>query len=108
MSELERLPARGVFAYAVACLEHRAVELATSIDIALVPVEAFSGGSSLRKRLQRQVRRMLGESLPPVVSSIEQAALVEIEREIAREFPFYFDDARLSLMHERLGSLRLK
>lgn len=102
-----QLPARSVFAYAVACLEHQAVELATAIDVALVPVEAFGGGCSLRKRLQREIRRMLGESLQPVVSPVEHEAIAEVEREIAREFPFYFDEPRLNTMHEALGRLRL-
>ena len=108
MSELERLPARSVFAYAVGCLEHQAAELAVAIDVALVPVEAFAGGNALRKRLQREVRRMLGEWLRQKVSPDEQAAIAEVEREIARDFPFYFDEGRLSELHEALGMLRLK
>lgn len=97
-----------MFEYAVAGVEQRAAELAESIDVALVGVEAFSGGSSLRKRMQQQVRRMLGESVQPAVSSAEQAAIAEVEREIAQEYPFYFDEARLSELHERYGRLRLR
>lgn len=82
--------------------------MAESIDLALVPAEAFTGNSTLRKRLQRDICRMLGETLTPGVSLADHAAIADIEREIAREFPFYFDESRLNQMHERLGSLRLK
>jgi hypothetical protein len=82
--------------------------LARSIDVALVPLEASTGGSSLRKRLERDIRRLSGETLPAAVSAAEQAAIAEIEREIARDFPFYFDEARLNKMHDALGMLRLK
>lgn len=108
MSELGDLPAREVFVYAVACLEHRAAELVESIDVELVGVEAFSGGCSLRKRFAREIRRMTGELFQPAVSSAEQAVIAEVECEIAREYPFYFNDARLSELHERYGRLRLK
>jgi hypothetical protein len=108
LSELARLSARDAFVYAVACLEQHATELAQSIDVALVPAEAMSGGNSLRKRFAREIRRMAGESLQPVVSTAEQAAIAEVEREIAREFPFYFDESRLGELHERYGRLRLK
>lgn len=108
MSELARLSARDVFVYAVACLEQRAAELAESIDVVLVPVEAMTGGNSLRKRFEREIRRMTGESLQPVASAAEEAAIAEVEREIAREFPFYFNEVRLSELHERYGRLRLK
>jgi hypothetical protein len=101
------LPARCVFAYAVACLEHEAAELAAAIDLALVPVEAFSGGCAVRKRLQREIRRLSGQSLAPVVTAVEQAAIAEVEREIAREFPFYLEASRLNEMHDALGMLRL-
>lgn len=106
--ELGRLPTRSVFAYAVACLEQQAVELAASIDVALVPVEAFTGGSALRKRLGRDIRRMLGESMQSVFSSDEQAAIAQVEREIVREFPFYLDEQRLNEVHAALGMMRLK
>lgn len=108
MSELEHLPATRVFAYAAACVEHQAAELAESIDVSMVAVEAFSGGSSLRKCLQRRVRRMMGELSQPAMSAAEQAAIAEVEREIAREFPFYLDERRLNEMHDALGMLRLK
>jgi len=101
------LPARSVFVYAVACLEQQAGELARAIDVALVPVEASTGGSSLRKRFEREIRRMLGDSVLPTVSAAEQAAIAEVEREIARDFPFYFDESRLNKMHDALGMLRL-
>ena len=103
-----RLSARDVFGYAVACLEQQAAELAESIDVALVPVEAMTGGNSLRKRFEREIRRMAGESLRQVVSAAEQAVIAEVEHEIAREYPFYFDEARLRELHERYGRLRLR
>lgn len=108
MSELARLPASRVFAYAVACLEREAAELARSMDVALVPVEASTGGGSLRKRLEREIRRLSGETLPVVVSAAEQAAIAEIEREIQRDFPFYCNEERLNKMHDALGMLRFK
>lgn len=101
------LPAREVFVYAALCPEQRAAALAESVDVALVGVEAFSGGSSLRKRFEQRVRRMTGESVQPVVSTTEQAAIAEVEREIAQEYPFYFDNTRLAELHERYGRLRL-
>jgi hypothetical protein len=101
------LRARSVFAYAVACLEHQAVELAAAVDVALVSVEAFTGGSALRKRLGREIGRMLGESLHSMMSPDEQSAIAEVEREIARDFPFYLDEKRLDEVHEKLGMLRL-
>ena len=107
MSELDRLPAAGVFAYAAACVEQQAAELAQSVDVSLVAVEAFTGGSALRKRLQRQIRRMMGEVSSPMVSAREQAAIAEVEREISRDFPFYFDEARLNELHQALGRLKL-
>lgn len=102
------LPARVVFVYGVACVERRALELADSMDVALVSAEAISGGGTLRKSLRQRVRWMLGESSRPIASAAERAAIAEVEREIAREFPFYFDDARLSELHERYGRLRLQ
>ena len=107
MSELDRLPAACVFAYAAACVERQAIELAQSIDVSLVAVEAFTGGGTLRKRLQRQIRRMTGEISSPAISAREQVAIAEVEREIARDFPFYFDDARLNELHQALGRLKL-
>ncbi|HET6882177.1 MAG TPA: hypothetical protein VFI31_18580 [Pirellulales bacterium] len=104
---MARLPARDAFAYATACLEQGALELTESIDVALISAEALAGGSSLRKRLLGDIRRMLGESLQLAVSLAEHAAIAEVEREIAREFPFYFDESRLSDLHERYGKLRL-
>lgn len=105
---MDCLPARSVFAYAVACLEREAAELARSIDVALVPLEASAGGSSLRKRLERDIRRMSGGTLSVALSSVEQIAIAEVELEIAHDFPFYFDEARLNKMHDALGMLRLK
>lgn len=96
-----------MFAYATACIEQQALELARAIDVSLISVEAFGGGSALGKRLRRQIRRMLGEAELPAISDREQLAIAEVEREIAREFPFYFDEARLNEVHERLGMLRL-
>lgn len=108
MSELASLPAREVFVYVVACIERRALELADSMELALVSAEAISGGGSIRKSLRQRVRWMLGESSRSVLAAAEQAAISEVEREIAGEFPFYFDDARLSELHERYGRLRLR
>ena len=97
-----------MFAYAIACLEREGAELARAIDVALVPLDASAGGSSFRKRLERDIRRLSGEALPVAVSSADQAAIAEVEREIARDFPFYLDEARLNKIHDALGMLRLK
>ncbi|HEX7379658.1 MAG TPA: hypothetical protein VF278_21220 [Pirellulales bacterium] len=105
---MAKLPAREVFVYGVACIERRALELADSMELALVSAEALSGGHSLRKYLRCEIGQMQGESPRPVASAAEQAAIAEVEREIAREYPFYFDDARLSELHERYGRLRLQ
>lgn len=81
--------------------------LAESMDVALVSAEALSGGNSMRKQLRSEIQRMFGESPRAAASAAECAAIAEVEREIAREYPFYFDDARLSELHERFGRLRL-
>ena len=107
LGELDRLPARRVFAYATACIEQQARELAREIDVSLISVEAFGGGSALGKRLRRQLRRMLGDAELPAISDREQSAIAEVEREIVREFPFYFDEARLNEVHQAIGRLRL-
>jgi hypothetical protein len=107
LSDLDRLPARQVFAYGVGCVEQHALELASAIDVSLISVEAYLGGGALRNRMQRRIRRMLGEATQPVLSADEQAAIAEVEREIARDFPFYMDEARLNEVHERLGRLKL-
>ena len=107
MSELDRLPAGAVFAYAAACLEHRALDLAAWVEVAFVAIEALYGGNTLRKRMERHVRDMLAADSPPTVSNTEQAAVAAIEREISQAFPFYLDDERLNAMHQRFGAMRL-
>lgn len=101
------LPAREVFVYGTACVEQRALEMSDVMELELVSAEALSGGATIRKSLRQRVRWMLGETPRPVSSAAEQAAIAEVEREIAGEYPFYFDDARLSDLHERYGRLRL-
>jgi hypothetical protein len=89
--------------YGVVCIELRAEILAESVEMALVCAEALAGGGSLRKCVQREIQRMLGESSRPEATAAEQKAIADVEREIAREYPFYFDEERLSELHERYG-----
>lgn len=109
MSELERLTARRVLEYAGACLTREAIVLARQMDFALLSAEALAGGGRTFQRLQRQVRGMLGVTSATVtVDPQEQAAIVEVEREIAAQFPFYRDARRLDEVHDAVGLMRLK
>lgn len=108
MSELDRLTARRVLEYAGACLTREALVLARQMDLALLSAEALAGGARTFQRLQRQVRSMLGvTAATKAMDPQEQAAIAEVEREIASQFPFYRDPRRLNEVHDAVGILRL-
>lgn len=108
MSELDYLTARRVLVYAGACLTREAIVLARQMDLALISAEALAGGGRTFQRLQRQIRGMLGVTAAPTFDPQEQAAIAEVEREIAAQFPFYRDARRLDEVHDAIGLMRLK
>lgn len=79
-----------------------------SMQVALLPAEALAGRGAARRQLAREVRRMLGVSIASGPSAAEREAIVEVEREIAVNFPFYRDERRLDEIHDALGLLRLR
>ncbi|HEX5442272.1 MAG TPA: hypothetical protein VFW87_00525 [Pirellulales bacterium] len=108
MSELDRLPARGVMQYGAACLAREALLIARQMDMAMLAAETLAGGSRTLQRLQRQARGMLGVSVAAPLNTEEQAAVAEVEREIAAQFPFYRDPQRLNEIHDAIGMMRLR
>lgn len=107
MSERDYLTARRVLEYAGACLTREAIVFARQMDLALVAAEALAGGGRAYQRVQRQVRGMLGATAATASDPQEQAAIAEVEREIAAQFPFYRDPRRLNEIHDAVGMLRL-
>ena len=108
MSEIERLAARQTIEYAAACLTREALLLAQQMDLAMLSAEALAGGSRSFQQLQRQVRGMLGATVAAASDPHEQAAVAEVEREIAAQFPFYADPRRLNEIHDAIGLMRLR
>lgn len=108
MSAIERLTARRVVEYAAECLTREALLLAQQMDLALLSGEVLAGGSRSFQYLQRQVRGMLGATNAAASDPKEQAAVAEVEREIAAQFPFYADPRRLNEVHDAVGLMRLK
>lgn len=107
MSEIERLTARQAIEYAAACLTREALLLAQQMDLAMLAAEVVAGGSRSFQHLQRQVRGMLGATAM-ASDPQEQAAVAEVEREIAAQFPFYGDPRRLNEVHDAVGLMRLR
>ncbi len=108
MSELDRLNAQRALEYAGACLTREAIVLARQMEMAMFSAETLAGGSRTFQRLQRQVRGMLGASVAAPLNTEEQAAVAEVEREIAAQFPFYRDPQRLNEIHDAIGLMRLR
>jgi hypothetical protein len=90
------MPASSVVSYAVACLERDAIELSKQMDLFLTPAEAFAGKDKIRRGLADSVRRMLGLAKRNAISPEEQAAVAEIEREIAEQFPWAANETSLN------------
>lgn len=108
MSEIERLTARQAIEYAAACLTREALLLVQQMDLAMLVSEAFAGGGRSFQHLQRQVRGMLPATAAAASDPQEQAAVAEVEREIAAQFPFYADPRRLNEIHDAIGLMRLR
>ncbi|HJT30854.1 MAG TPA: hypothetical protein VJ783_02225 [Pirellulales bacterium] len=108
MSEIERLTARQTIEYAAACLTREALLLAQQMDVAMLSAETLTGGNRSFQHLQRQVRGMFGATAAAKSNPQEQAAVADVEREIAAQFPFYGDHRRLNEVHDAIGLMRLR
>lgn len=73
----------------------------------MTPAEAFAGKDKIRKSLHDQVRRMLGLEGKDTLTPEEKAAIAEIEREIAEQFPWAQDEAALNQVWQEHGKMSI-
>jgi hypothetical protein len=99
------LPAAEALAYATACLEREALELARQMELFLLPAETFAGSRQIHERLQDGVRSMLGLRAHQAVDPREAAGVAEVERELTELYPWYSDPERLNRVWRSYGKL---
>lgn len=85
---LDPLPASRVAQYALAALEQEARDLARSIDLFLLPGEAFAGGGAILKSLTGSAKQLSGANEPGRRGPTDP--LAELERQ-------YLDDIEAAL-----------